>query len=143
MAESGTMTNGQAAASYYARRRNRSARATVAADDKASHAYGTIHFSANPLPSPHETITLGGTVVTFGTDVDIGVDLTHTLVNLLAFLQASADANISKCTYQNNNPDLFVQAKDAGVATFTLAASNAMRSGATLKLMKINSRVAL
>jgi hypothetical protein len=141
MADTGTMTNGQAAASYYARRRNRMARTTTASDDKASRAYGTIHFPANP--SSGATITLGGTVVHLGTDVTIGVDLATTMASLLTFLQASADVNISKCTYQNNNPDLFVQAKDAGVATFTLAASAATVSGATLKLMKINSRVAL
>jgi hypothetical protein len=135
------ITNGQAAALYYAGKRRLSAFQGPAIDDKASHAYGTIRFSANP--SSGATITLGGTVVHFGTDVAISASLAVTLANLLTFLQASVDANIAKCTYYISGSDLSVRSKEANDASFTLAASVATVSGATLKLMKINSRVAL
>jgi hypothetical protein len=66
-------------------------------------ASGSMVFTANP--GIGSTITLGGTVVTFvssgatGNQVNLGGNLSVTLVNLQTMLSASADANISKCTY--------------------------------------------
>ncbi len=121
--------------------RDRDLRDTTLIDDKASLAWGSIVFSANP--SNGATITLGGTVVTFGTDVTIGGDLPTTLVHLLAFLSASANANIVKCTYTVSATGLGIRAKAPGVATFTLAASAATVSHSTLKLVQVEQRAAL
>lgn len=66
-------------------------------------ASGTIQLTANP--SAADTLTLGGTAITFvasgatGSQVNIGGNNLITCANLLAFLQASVDTNISKCTY--------------------------------------------
>lgn len=60
-------------------------------------ANGYIEFTTNPVAG--DTVTLNGTVVTFDTDVDIGSNLNETLVNLAAFLNASADTEVAKLTY--------------------------------------------
>src|SRR5678815_4854871 len=88
----------QNAGLYYAGQRNSEARDAAATDDLTSLAWGTITFSANPGSS--DTITLGGTAVTFGPghNVAIGATLAITLTSLAAYLNASADANISKST---------------------------------------------
>jgi hypothetical protein len=127
------------AALYNARRNNGAA--TVLATDLRSQAWGAIGFSSNPANS--STITLGGTVVTFGSTVAIGADLATTLATLLAFLKASADANISKCTYDITGSTLAIKSKAYGDATFTLAASAATRSAATLQLYKVQKRKTL
>lgn len=114
---------------------------TTQVDDLASLAWGSIVFAANPANA--STITLGGTVVTFGSNVTIGADTAATLVNLLTFLRASANANIIKCTYAVTGSTLAVRSKTPGVATFTLAASVATVSHATLQLIKISKRAPL
>ncbi len=66
-------------------------------------AVGYFRFNKNPVNG--ETITLNGTTVTFvtgvavGNQVQIAVDMNTTIANLVTFLNASADAQISKCTY--------------------------------------------
>lgn len=111
---------------------------TTLVSDPVSLATGFITFPGNPASS--STITLGGTVVTFGTNVAIGASLGATVVNLLAFLNASADANISKCIYSMVGPTLTVKSKTPNNTTFTLAASAATVSNATLQLSKIRRR---
>lgn len=111
---------------------------TSLVSDPTSLATGLITFPGNPAGS--STITLGGTVVTFGTNVAIGANLGVTLASLLAFLNGSADANISKCTYSVVGTALTVRAKTPNNTTFTLAASAATVSGATLQLAKIRKR---
>ncbi len=133
----------QAAGIYYMQKRNNAARDTSPVDDPTSLAWGTIVFSANPQ-STH-TVTLGGTIVTFGAghNVAIGATLVITLANLATFLNASADANVVKCTYAATDTVLSIVRKVPNDATFTLAASNATRSAATLQLVKIRNRSAL
>lgn len=121
--------------------RQKNASSIVITADLAAFATGSVSFAANPANS--STITLGGTVITFGSTVAIGANLAATLVTLLAFVNGSADANISKCTYSVVGSALLIKFKSAGVATFTLAASAATRSGATLVLPTIRKRKAL
>ncbi|RFB80394.1 hypothetical protein [Methylovirgula sp. 4M-Z18] len=89
-------------------------------------ATGAINFVTNPVVG--NTITLDGTVVTFGTaanDVVPGATLAATLANLAAFCNASADANISLCTYAATATALTITDKTLGVGgnAFTLAAN--------------------
>jgi hypothetical protein len=127
------------AALYRARTKSHGDIALV--DDPTSLAWGSITFPINP--SSGDTITLGGTVVTFGTDVTIGAGLSITLASLLVFLNASANANIIKCTYSVGSASLSVREKLPNTTTFTLAASAGTVSHATLQLVKIDKRAAL
>ncbi len=132
----------QSAALYYADKRNRH---TALVIDKTSHATGSVTFSTNVA----QTVTLGGTVVTFGTSFALGVNadpavaLAITLANLLTYLRASVNANLVKCTYAIQGHALVIRDKLPNVATFTLAASAGTRSGATLALAHIYKRVPL
>lgn len=101
-------------------------------------ATGYVTFAGNP--ANNDTITIGGTVVTFkaagpvGNQVLIGANLAATLVNLATFLNASVDANIALATYTVTATRVYVVYKvtGAGGNAFTLAASVAVPSGATL-----------
>ncbi|MGF6837064.1 hypothetical protein QF001_000931 [Paraburkholderia youngii] len=103
-------------------------------------ASGTITFGG--LPAANDTVTIGGTVVTFvssaptGNQVLIGTTAAQTAANLQSFLQASADTNISKCSYSTNLAVTTVTYKTVGTAgnAFTLAkvSTNITVSGATL-----------
>jgi hypothetical protein len=115
---------------------------TVLVDDLASFATGNITFPSNP--SNGDTVTLGGTVVTFGpANVHITGQLKDTLTNLVSFLSTSADVNLIKCTYSMLSNVLTVKYKTPGVKTFTLAASAATVSSATLRLNPIQKRIPL
>jgi hypothetical protein len=106
----------------------------------APTAFGSLTFALNP--SGAATITIGGTVVTFvsalttGNQILIGANLAATLANAVTFLNQSADVNLSKATYSVNQAGTALQIvyKTPGTAgnTFTLAASVATPSGATL-----------
>jgi hypothetical protein len=106
----------------------------------APTAFGSITFAVNP--SAAATITIGGTAVTFvtslttGNQILIGATLAATLANAVTFLNQSADVNLSKATYSVNQAGTALQIvyKTPGTAgnTFTLAASAATPSGATL-----------
>lgn len=67
------------------------------------YASGTVTFTGNP--SNNDTLTLGGTQITFvtgtptGNEVQIGSSANQTAANLQLFLQASLDTNIVKCSY--------------------------------------------
>lgn len=126
---------------YHARAKNHDAANAVAVDDPTSLSWGSITFAANPVSN--STITLGGTVVTFGTNVAIGADLATTLSSLLVYLTNSADANIVKCSYAVSSPVLAIRSKTPNNTAFTLAASAATVSHATLKLAQITKRAAL
>lgn len=103
-------------------------------------ASGTITF--NSLPANNDTVTLGGTAVTFvtgtpsGNQVQIGATPGQTAAAFQAFLSASNDANITKCVYTTNGN--VTTATYASVGTvgnaFTLAKSSTsiVVSGATL-----------
>ncbi len=133
----------QSAGLYYASKRNYAARDTTAVDDLTSLAWGTITFASNPGSS--DTITLGGTAVTFGPghNVAIGATLAITLASLATFLNASANVNLVKSTYTVTDTVLQIKYKLPGIETFTLAASVATRSAATLQLVQIKKRAAL
>lgn len=80
---------------------------TISLDTNPSpgaQAAGTITLTGQP--SNGDTVTIKGTAVTFVTGTPSGnqvqisaVDDTHTAANLQAFLQASADTNLSALTY--------------------------------------------
>ena len=108
-------------------------------------ATGTLTFSGQP--AANSTITLNGVAWTFvsgsptGNQTQIGADIDATLTALAANLNASANAEIAKCTYTADaaNDQLDIEFDTAGVTgnTWTLAASispaaNAARSAATL-----------
>lgn len=126
---------------FNARKRNKLATATV--NSSVAPAYGTILFPANP--SNNDTITVGGTVITFvtgtpsGSQVQIGSDLEATLDALLSSL---AITPLSKATLglSGTNSLLVLSTKPADT-TVTLAASAATVSGANLVPQTVNARV--
>lgn len=105
-------------------------------------AFGTIKFTAQP--SNNDTVTIGGTAITFVTgtpgnnQVQIGAAVGNTVAALLALLQASSDANLSKATYTVDITGLIITVtfKVTGSTgnAFTLAINSAGNtvSGATL-----------
>lgn len=106
-------------------------------DAIAPRATGNILFSANPVDQ--STITLQGTVITFATapsagQVQIAGTLALTLVNLLAILRASVDANINLMDYSIDATHLYVMADAGGVTgnAYTLAASTSPASHGTV-----------
>jgi hypothetical protein len=104
----------------------------------AVSATGSFTFAVNP--SDGDTITLNGTVWTFKTTVvainqtQIQSSLENTLAQLVFDLNASADVQVVKCTYTSNATRLLISFDVAGAGgnAFTLAASVATRSAATL-----------
>lgn len=106
----------------------------------APTATGTAAFSGNPTAS--DTLTLNGTAITFvsgtptGNQVQIGATLADTLTSLLAFLHASADAQLVKFNSSVVSSTLYLKAATAGAGgdALTLAKSSTAitLSGATL-----------
>jgi hypothetical protein len=106
----------------------------------AVKATGSIAFAANP--SAGDTITLNGTVWTFvsgipsGDETQIQATVTQTVDQLAADLNASADAEVSKCTYSRptGTQTLAIELDMAGPTGngFTIAALVATVSGPTL-----------
>ena len=105
---------------------------------QAVAATGFITFSSNP--SDGDTITLNGVVWTFkttpttSTQTGIQLTLAGTMAQLVSDLNASANVNISTATYSTNGTVLSIVYDTPGVGGngYTLAASVAVRSGATL-----------
>ena len=103
-------------------------------------AVGTIAFAVNP--SAGDTITLNGTLWTFvsasaiGNETEIQTTAVQTIDQLVSDLNASADAEVATCTYSRptGTQTLVITFGTAGLTgnTFTLAASPATVSGATL-----------
>lgn len=71
--------------------------ATATIQAGGTNATGTITLNDNALGVG--TIVVNGTTVTFGTNVIVGPNVAATTLNLLTFLQSSADTNINKMTY--------------------------------------------
>ncbi|HLH95020.1 MAG TPA: hypothetical protein VKW08_07870 [Xanthobacteraceae bacterium] len=113
-----------------------------------TYATGTITVAA--VPNAGDTVTIGGTVVTFiaqpgawedrppaGNNVYIGASAAATAQNLMAFLVGSTDVNLSKFTYALAGAVITLTAVQIGTAgnALTLATSDAgavTLSGATL-----------
>jgi hypothetical protein len=104
-------------------------------------ASGSVVVAA--LPVAGDTVTIGGTVITFvaanpvGNQVAIGATVAATADNLAAFLIGSLDANLIKFTYSVSNATVTLTAAALGTAgnSLTLATSDATAftvSGATL-----------
>lgn len=103
-------------------------------------ATGNISFSGQP--ANNDTITLNATVVTFvtgapsGSQVQIGIDLAHTLANLMTFLAASVDVQILKFKYTLVGTIVYLTAVATGTAgnalTIAKSGTNIAVSGATL-----------
>ncbi|MFL9904214.1 hypothetical protein PQR71_39855 [Paraburkholderia fungorum] len=114
--------------------------ATSSVPVSATAATGYIAFSGQPSPS--DTITLGGTAVTFvsalttGNQILIGGTLAATLTNAVEFLSGSADTNLVKFTYSATATQLNLAAATTGTAgnSLTLAKTGTVEtvSGATL-----------
>jgi hypothetical protein len=103
-----------------------------AIDAIAPRATGKIAFGANPMND--STVRLNGTAVTVAASpsagrVQIGSTLAATLQNLLAALEAFADANIMLMEYFANASNLYVE--DAAGNALTIAASTSPASGGT------------
>src|ERR1700682_5490013 len=87
-------------------------------------ATATITFSANPAPS--DTVTIGGTAITFvasgavGNQVNIAATLGNTVAGLMTLLIGSADSNLVKFTYVIN----------AAQNVITCSANQVINSGA-------------
>lgn len=108
----------------------------------ASQATGTIVVSGG-VPLDNDTVTVNGTVVTWktsgatGNQVNIGGTAALSATALYTFLAASADSNISACTYADNGTGtITVTAKVWGTAgnsiTLSESSTNLTVSGATL-----------
>jgi hypothetical protein len=103
-------------------------------------ATGSIGFAVNP--SPGDTITLNGTVWTFvsgtasGDETEIQATLEETLDQLATDLDASADPEVTKCSYTHPTGEqtLTITFDTAGPSgnSFTIAASAGTVSAATL-----------
>lgn len=107
-----------------------------AIDAIAPRATEKIAFGASPMND--STVTLNGTAVTFAASpsagqVQMGSTLAATLQNLIAALEAFADANIMLMEYFANASNLYVEALAGGAAgnAFTIAASTSPASGGT------------
>jgi hypothetical protein len=113
-------------------------------DSLGTPAQGNFSFGANPADG--STITINGTVVTFvaatpsAGQVLIADTAAHTIVALLAVVQASADAQLVKFSYSIDATHLYLVSVVPGTAAnaYTLAAesspadSHATRSAATM-----------
>lgn len=107
--------------------------------DPGRRASGSITFSVNP--SADDTITLNGTAWTFkasgatGNQVNLGASLALTMAALKTALNASAETQTAKCTYEVNSTKLFITFDARGTTgnAFTLAASAATVSASTLE----------
>lgn len=131
-----SFNNAQAAGAYFARKRNRVSTALV--DDAFAPAWGTITFASNP--SNAQTVTINGTVITFGSTVTVGADLAATLAAILAHIAAHP---ISGVSVTGSGDGLLIQSTAAADTSITLAASNASVSHATLQKQQVNARVPL
>jgi hypothetical protein len=114
---------------------------TIAASTGKAFASGTIAVAA--VPTAGDTVTIGGTAVTFvaanpvGNQVLIGATAAVTAVNFVNFLIGSSDTNLVKFTYSLNGSTITTTAAAIGTGgnALTLATSNGSAftvSGATL-----------
>ena len=114
---------------------------TVSASTGKAFATGSVIVAA--LPAVGDTVTIGGTAITFvaanpvGNQVVIGATTAATAQNLAAFLIGSTDANLIKFTYSISGSTVTTTAAATGTGgnSLTLATSNAVAftvSGATL-----------
>jgi hypothetical protein len=121
---------------------------TPAASTGKTYATGSITVAA--LPANNDTVTIGGTAVTFltppgnwndeppaGNNVFIGTTLAQTAQNLATFLQGSTDANLVKFGYSLSGDVITLTAKAIGSGgnALTLATSDSSAftlSGSTL-----------
>ena len=102
-------------------------------------AVGSILFAGQP--TAEDTITLNGTVWTFkdsgasGAQTDIGASLADTLAALVIDLNGSADAEVAKVTWTEDDTSLIATYDADGVAgnSYTLAAS--ITAGSTITAM--------
>lgn len=131
------MLSPQAQASmYWARKRNRLSTALV--DDLTAPAWATARFAANPSNS--HTVTINGTVITFGSTVTVAATLALTLAATVAYIVANPISGVSVSASGNG---LLVQSTTPANTAPTLAASNATVSSANLVRRKTNQRVPL
>ena len=102
-------------------------------DPTVSQTKASGHVAFSGQPAANSTITLNGVTWTFvtgtpgGNQTQIGASIDATLTALASDLNASGDAQVSKCTYTANTTDdrLEIQFDTAGTTgnSFTLATS--------------------
>lgn len=102
-------------------------------------ASGTATFSVNP--TANDTLTIAGSAITFvasgatGLQVNIGSSLAVTLSNLLAFLLASADTGLVKCSYSLSGSVLTITANQFS------GSAQAGTGGNSLTLAKVSTAI--
>jgi hypothetical protein len=105
-------------------------------------ASGTATFAGQPTAA--DTLTIAGSAITFvasgatGLQVNIGSSLAVTLSNLLAFLLASADTGLVKCSYSLSGSVLKITANQ-----FVSSGANAGTAGNALTLAKTSTNITL
>ncbi len=135
-------TNDVAAASYYARKRNRLETAVVT--DDFAPAWGTITFPL--LPSNDDTIDINGTTITLvtgtpsGAQAKIVTDVPTTIANILTYIAANPIVGVNVSA---SGDGLLIQSAKPADTTITLAASAATVSSANLVVQTINARIPL
>ena len=98
--------------------------------------FGHVQFSATVLPSNNDTVTLGGTVITWKTSGAVGNEINIRANNrlnaeaLADFCNASADANLLTARYFYSRTDgqdlrVIVQSRTVNLNTFTLVEASA------------------
>lgn len=130
------LTAAQQAGLYYLRKQNRG---TTLVTDVVSRAVCNVTF----LTNTSQTVTIGGTTVTLGTDFSLGASLAATLAALLAYLVASSNANLVKATYQVEGSALVVTCRVPGAGHLAVSASAGTVSNGSFTLPQIRKRAAL
>jgi hypothetical protein len=132
----------QQAGAYYARKRNRAAQETALVDDQTAPAWGTITFVPSPLPGNGDTITIHGTVITFGTTVGLSglVTLAEVLDAVVNYITTHPISGVSVSLSGNG---LLVQSTAPADTSIAIAASAATASGSHLTKQQIRVRVPL
>src|SRR6266404_3606743 len=97
--------------------------ATAAVQAGATNATGTITLNDNTMTT--QNFVVNGTTVTFGTSFIVGPNLAATTLNVLTFLQSSADTNINKMTYA-------LQGTSTNIIVCTSVLSGVVGNGYTL-----------
>ena len=101
---------------------------------RAHSPFASYALNLPGVPTAGQTITIAGTVVTFGTgsgQVPIGPDVPTTLANLVPFLSASTDPGLKKFTYGAGTSSLILTAATSGTLGNYLGIASTV-AGATL-----------
>lgn len=100
-------------------------------DDFGEKAKGLATFSGNP--SDGDTITINTTTYTFGTDFDLGSDLSETITNFVSYVNSNSD---DVNAYKTGSTTAIIEYDSIGTSgnsiTFTSGSGDITVDGATL-----------